>query len=67
MGFTKLLFNSFSVSMGPISFGLFTFLCVLSAPIALLKTVISLIQLFAACQNVVSLDVAERNAEKKLK
>jgi CDP-diacylglycerol--inositol 3-phosphatidyltransferase len=46
--------------LGPLSFGLFTAICVLCFPITLVKTAISVIQLYAACQNVVAIDIADR-------
>lgn len=52
-----------TVPLGPLSFGIFTAICVLCAPVALTKTAISVVQLYAACQNVVAIDVAERKAE----
>lgn len=35
-----------------------------SAPVSILKTLISLIQLFAACNNVGIIDAAERTAQE---
>jgi hypothetical protein len=49
-----------TVPLGPLSFGIFTAICVLCFPVALTKTVISLVQLYAACQNVVAIDIADR-------
>ncbi|ELT89548.1 hypothetical protein CAPTEDRAFT_102702 [Capitella teleta] len=46
--------------LGPLSFGFFSFVCVVTAPVAIVKTLISLVQLYAACQNVVSIDVEDR-------
>jgi len=50
----------FAVPLGPLSFGIFTAICVICFPIAMIKTLISLVQLYAACQNVVAIDVADR-------
>ena len=41
-------------------FYLFSALCVLCAPVAIVKTGISLVQLYAACQNVVAIDNEDR-------
>lgn len=52
------------VPLGPLSFGVFTAVCILCAPVALVKTAISIVQLYAACQNVVAVDIAERKAAR---
>jgi hypothetical protein len=41
---------------------LFNIILYLSAPLALVKTVISVVQLIVACQNIASVDVADRAA-----
>ena len=43
-------------------FYLFNIILYLSAPLALVKTVISVVQLIVACQNIASVDVADRAA-----
>ncbi|XP_013407265.1 CDP-diacylglycerol--inositol 3-phosphatidyltransferase [Lingula anatina] len=48
-----------------ISLSLWTSLCVLCAPVAVMKTVISLVQLYAASLNVAAIDVTEREEAKK--
>jgi len=48
------------VPLGPLSFGIFTMICMLCFPVAVIKSSISLLQLYAACQNVVAIDVADR-------
>jgi len=45
-------------------------ICMLCFPVAVVKAGISLLQLYAACENVVAIDVAERqraNAELRAK
>ena len=49
-----------SVPLGPLSFGLFSLVCMVCAPVAVVKTGISLVQLYAACQNVVAIDMEDR-------
>jgi len=49
-----------AVPLGPLSFGIFTGICILCLPVAVVKVAISLLQLSAACQNVVAIDVADR-------
>ncbi|KAK2168626.1 hypothetical protein LSH36_15g03061 [Paralvinella palmiformis] len=49
--------------LGPLSFGLWTLICIICAPIAFAKTGVSLVQLYAACENVTSLDIEERKAK----
>jgi uncharacterized membrane protein YccF (DUF307 family) len=58
--FRLLLVAFCAVPLGPLSFGIFTAICILCLPVALVKSLISLIQLYAACQNVVAIDVADR-------
>lgn len=53
------------VPLGPLSFGIYSAICLLCAPIALVKTGISLVQMYAACINFASIDVAERTKEVK--
>lgn len=45
--------------------GLIKILTVISAPIALVKTLISVVHLVAASVNIASLDAAERNKDKQ--
>ena len=52
------------VPLGPLSFGLFTAVTVLCFPVAAIKTCINVIQLGAACQNVVALDNEDRKLAK---
>lgn len=49
-----------AVPLGPLSFGVFTVICILCFPVAVVKVAISLLQLYAACQNVVAIDIADR-------
>ena len=44
--------------------GLFKILTVISAPIALVKSLISVVHLVAASVNIAALDAAERNKDK---
>lgn len=53
------------VPLGPLSFGLFTFICVISAPIAIVKTGISLIHLYTASVNIAAIDSMERQPKKQ--
>ena len=62
--FLNYIHISFAVPLGPASFGLWTALCILSAPVAVVKSGISLVQLYAACQNVTSIDMSEREKDK---
>lgn len=55
------------INLGLTSFGLLSFLTVVTFPVAVVKIGINLVQLAAACQNVVSIDVAERRKLKWLK
>ena len=48
------------VPLGPLSFGIFTGICVLCLPVAVVKAAISLLQLYAASRNVVAIDIADR-------
>ncbi|XP_072155716.1 CDP-diacylglycerol--inositol 3-phosphatidyltransferase isoform X2 [Bemisia tabaci] len=54
---------------GPIVAGLslFKLICYVSAPIALLKTFISLVHGFVACKNLATIDISEREALRKKK
>ena len=54
----------FSVPLGPASFGIFSAVCILCAPVAVVKAGISVVQLYAACQNLTGIDVAERQKTK---
>ena len=53
-----------TVPLGPMSCGLCTLLCWLCLPVAIVKVLINLVQLYAACQNIVAVDEAERAAGK---
>lgn len=44
--------------------GLFVIICVLCTPVMLVKTGISLVHLYAASQNIVAIDMAEREAAR---
>lgn len=57
--FFAMLYLSYFTS-GPL--GLFVIICVLCTPVMLVKTGISLIHLYAASQNIVAIDIAEREA-----
>ncbi|KAK2191707.1 hypothetical protein NP493_47g02026 [Ridgeia piscesae] len=57
-------FTDFIVPLGSLSFGLCSLLCWVCAPVAIAKVLINLVQLYAACQNVVAVDDAERAAGK---
>ncbi|ESO01406.1 hypothetical protein HELRODRAFT_81815 [Helobdella robusta] len=48
------------IPLGPLSFGIFKFLCILTAPVAVVKSFINLVQMYAACLNVVSIDNDDR-------
>lgn len=45
--------------------GLWQVLCILTAPVALVKTGISIIHLVTAAQNIAAVDVAERQAARE--
>lgn len=47
--------------------GLWTVLAVLTCPLAIVKSGISLVQLWAACENVVAIDVTERQQARRNK
>ena len=49
-----------SVPLGPLSFGLFTFICVVCAPVAIVKSAISVLHLYVASENIVAIDMADR-------
>ena len=49
-----------SVPLGPLSFGLWSLLALLSAPVAIVKSGISLVHLYAASQNIAAIDMEER-------
>ncbi|KAL8619096.1 hypothetical protein ACOMHN_019368 [Nucella lapillus] len=52
------------LTLGPVSFGLFTAVCCLSAPLSFLKMAISGLQLLAAAQNIVLIDQQDRAGAK---
>ena len=48
------------VPLGPLSFGLWSLMALLTAPVAIVKSGISLVHLYAASQNIVAIDLEDR-------